>query len=242
MLAIELSRGRTLERGGASRPVRPRNFPGPRGSCHRDTLLFEKAHLNARFAGSAARFPQQFLVDDTSSVLIWLDPVPAANMVKALRAAGFKGTLAGPGWLDCQSFIAAAGGALQGFVIPAILRGQENEKYFTRFAASYHERFGDEPSSMALYSYDAANLLIALLRRFGSDALHRGAPPGFELEGASGTLRFDALGNRKVTLQLLVADQGRFVPFRKRTAGQVSAGNSRAVDDSRSKRSETHKQ
>ena len=110
----------------------------------------------------------------------------------------------------------AAGDSLQGFLIAVIAREHESEALFTSFTASYRSRFRHEPDSLALYSYDAATLLIELLRRFGAESLRRGAPPDFRLPGASGMMRFDALGNREITLQLLTADNGRFVPLHNR--------------------------
>ena len=162
--------------------------------------------------------PQQLLAGGTTAVLVWLDPIPAARIVKALRAAGFKGTLAGPSPLCCEAFMTAAADSLQGFLVPAIAREQESGVLFANFATSYRSRFGHAPGSMALYSYDAAALLIELLRRFGDESLRRGAPPDFQLPGASGLMRFDAVGNRKITLQLLTADQGHFTPLPDRKA------------------------
>ncbi len=173
-----------------------------------------------------AELPKQLLSGGATSVLVWLDPAPAGKLVKALQGAGFRGTLAGPGWLDCRGFLDAAAASVEGFIIPAIVRQQENEERFRTFSASYRTRFGYKPDAMALYSYDAANLLLELLSRFGSAALRRGTPPGFELAGASGMLRFDSLGNRSVTLRLLIADQGHFVRFREHDAGQAGFLNS----------------
>ena len=159
---------------------------------------------------------RQLLTNGSTAILIWLDPLPAGGMVKALRAAGFKGTVAGPSWLRCEAFLKATGDAGQGFLIPEIARERESDTVYNNFTGSYRSRFGHEPDAMALYSYDAARLLMELLRRFGAESLRRGAPADFRLPGATGVMRFDALGNRQLTLRVLSVDQGRFIPLPNR--------------------------
>ena len=63
---------------------------------------------------------------------------------------------------------------------------------------------------MAAEAYDAAALLAHILRKNDPQSLPRAFPLAFSLPGVSGDLSFDAQGNRRVALRLLVASQGRF--------------------------------
>jgi branched-chain amino acid transport system substrate-binding protein len=158
---------------------------------------------------------KQVLASRADAVLLWLDPSPAGILVKALRAAGFKATLAGPCRLRSKDFIVASGDALEGVVVPGLLLGKASQELFARFDAGFRERFGYEPDALAAMSYDAASVLVHLLRQTDTAAsLSHAFPVHFSLPGASGNLSFDADGNRQAALQLFSAHGGVFAPVR----------------------------
>jgi ABC-type branched-subunit amino acid transport system substrate-binding protein len=156
---------------------------------------------------------QQILAGKPDAVLLWLDAVPAGRVAAALRAAGFRSTLAGPGRLASADFTTAAGNAAQGIIIPAICRDPASERVFARFAAGYRTRFGCAPDPTAALAYDAARLLIQRLRQPGSGPPQQVFSLAEPLAGASGPLRFDKSGHRLVQLSLLAARGGRFEPL-----------------------------
>jgi len=143
-------------------------------------------------------------------VLIWLDPVPAGKFVRHLRNAGFAGKLAGPSRCQSPAFLAAAGAASEGFFAPGMLRDEKSEARWHSFRTAFRQRFGTEADLTAAESYDAAALLTHLIANHDPQALPRAFPLTFSLPGVTGDLSFDAQGNRKVTLELLVVRQGRF--------------------------------
>jgi len=143
-------------------------------------------------------------------VLIWLAPVPAGEFVRNARSGGFTGVLAGPSWLDSAGFVAAAHDALEGFVIPAVVRNMASTGLFGAFESAYRTRWGREPDSMAGMSYDAAMVLIHL-NKAQSQAAPQIVPPDFSEPGVTGELSFDAEGNRKLKLELLKGHEGSFV-------------------------------
>jgi ABC-type branched-subunit amino acid transport system substrate-binding protein len=67
---------------------------------------------------------------------------------------------------------------------------------------------------MAGLSYDAASLLLHVLKQAGDLPPHQAFPLGSSFPGATGILTFDSEGNRKVRLQLLEARHGRFVALK----------------------------
>ena len=154
----------------------------------------------------------QVLAEQPKGLLIWLDPVPAGKLTRSLREAGFAGRLAGPSRCNSPAFLAAATSEAEGFLVPAIALDKPGEARLLSFQTAFRQRFGTEADTTAAESYDAASLLIHILQKNDLQSLPRAFPLDFSLPGASGVLSFDNEGNRKVSLRLLIARQGRFVP------------------------------
>ena len=154
---------------------------------------------------------KRLLKDQPEGVLLWLDSATAARMANALRQVGFTGTLAGPGRLQSEGFLRAAGEAGDGFLVAGLPRHTQAEAEHQRFASVFRSRCGHDPNPTALMSYDAVALLTAILRQCGARAPRELFPLTFPVCGASGILVFDALGNRQVNLQLYRAHNGRFI-------------------------------
>jgi branched-chain amino acid transport system substrate-binding protein len=154
----------------------------------------------------------QALANPPDAVLLWLDPVPAGALAKGLRKAGFHGKIAGPSRCDSPSFRASAAESMEGFVVPGIVPDPQTSARFDSFRKAFRGRFGSEADLTAAQSYDAATLLIELLKRTPTPDLPKAFPLVFSLPGVTGDLSFDKYGNRKVTLRLLAAREGRFVP------------------------------
>jgi len=153
---------------------------------------------------------QRVMKSHPDGILIWLGPVPAGEFVRNARRSGFTGVLAGPSWLDSAGFVAAAHDALEGFVIPAVVRNMASTGLFGAFESAYRTRWGREPDSMAGMSYDAAMVLIHLNKPQSQAAPHI-FPPDFDEPGVTGELSFDVDGNRKLKLELLKGHGGAFV-------------------------------
>ena len=159
---------------------------------------------------NSTRLAKQILSNRPDAVLLWLDPTIAGKLAKALRATGFAGTLAGPGRLRSMDFAVAAGDASEGFMVAAPILDKHAANSFQHFTDDFHKRFGHEPDALATASYDAATLLIHILRQTGERSAHEAFPLNFSLVGASGVMAFDSHGNRKVNLQLLQGHRGQF--------------------------------
>jgi ABC-type branched-subunit amino acid transport system substrate-binding protein len=161
---------------------------------------------------NAARLGKQILKNHPDAILLWLDPATAGALAKALRAAGFAGTLAGPGRLRSADFATTAGDAMDGFMVSGPILEKDAAIAFKHFTNSFRGRFGHEPDATAAAAYDATTLLIHILRLPGGHPAHEAFPIHFSLAGATGILSFDSEGNRKVNLQLFKAQGGQFIP------------------------------
>jgi len=160
----------------------------------------------------AAARARAIAAEAPDGVLLWLAPARAGAVAAALRAAGYRGYLAGPGPLDSPAFVAAAGAAADGVLVADYRAGADGRVAAERFAAEYRRRFGVEPDASAAAAYDAARVLIETLRRAGKDAAYQLFPPGQPVAGVTGEIGFDASGNRTGAPQVLISREGRFVP------------------------------
>jgi len=153
----------------------------------------------------------QVLKEQPEGVLVWLDPVPAGMLTRSLREAGFAGKLAGPSRCNSPGFLAASAQASEGFLVPAIVLDKPGEARLLSFRTAFRQRYGIEADLTAAEGYDAVRLLAHILKKNDPQAVPRAFPLDFSLPGASGDLSFDAQGNRKIALRLLIARRGSFV-------------------------------
>jgi ABC-type branched-subunit amino acid transport system substrate-binding protein len=164
-------------------------------------------------ATNRAAVVDQVIKANPQGLLVWLDPEPAGTCVRMLKQAGFSGVFTGPSRLQTTEFVATTGQAMDGFALPGFLLDDETEKRFRAFQAAFQHQYHREADAMAAYSFDAAALLVHILRTTEPHALARSFPVEFSFPGVSGILSFDVEGNRKPALQLLTAQHGRFVPL-----------------------------
>ncbi len=163
----------------------------------------------------------QVLKIHPDSVFVWLDPVPAGVLAKNLRAAGFAGKLAGSSRCNSPAFIGAASEASEGFLVPAIRLDEAGEARLRSFQLAFRQCYGREADLTAAEGYDAALLLIHILKTHDSTSVPRAFPLAFSLPGASGDLSFDVAGNRKLALRLLSVRQGHFEPVQREQKQQT---------------------
>ena len=106
-----------------------------------------------------ARLGKKILAKHPDAVLLWLDPARAGRLAKVLRAAGFAGTLAGPGWLRSADFAKTAGDAMEGLIVPGPILGKDAAIAFQHFTEAFRARFGHEPDATAAAAYDATHVV-----------------------------------------------------------------------------------
>jgi ABC-type branched-subunit amino acid transport system substrate-binding protein len=186
--------------------ARDLNEAATKSGCSIEKMIEVKSSFT-----NATRLGKQILKNHPDAVLLWLDPATAGTLAKALRDAGFAGTLAGPGRLRSADFARTADDAMEGLLVPGPILEKDAATAFQHFADAFRVRFGHEPDATAAAAYDATTLLIHILRQPGGHPAHEAFPIGFSLAGATGILSFDSDGNRKVNLQLFKAQGGQFI-------------------------------
>jgi branched-chain amino acid transport system substrate-binding protein len=147
-------------------------------------------------------------------VLLVLAPAArGGQLVAALRAAGFDGTIAGGPPLGRAAFVRAAGAGAEGVLAPRA--GAGSGPAWEAFVRAYEARWGEQPDAAATHGYDALRLAAEAVRRAGlnrariRDAVRELAP----WEGASGPVRWDARGRNEAAVRLGRWQGGRLGPL-----------------------------
>jgi branched-chain amino acid transport system substrate-binding protein len=134
----------------------------------------------------------------------------SGRAVRALRAAGYRGPVAGGPWLGRDSFRSEAGNAAEGTVFT--LAAQPSHA----FTKAYEQRYGVTPDYAAACGHDAVALLVQAIRRSGLNRSRiRDALAAIEhWVGAGGTLEWDEFGQNRRTPVLVEWHSNRIVPVR----------------------------
>jgi ABC-type branched-subunit amino acid transport system substrate-binding protein len=156
-----------------------------------------------------AELARRALALKPEGIVLWLAPAQAGRLARALRSGGYAGVLAGPARLGGKEFATEAGVALEGFITTGTVQDQEGEALRERFQAAYRGAFWVDADWTAMAAYDAARLLVEVIRKVGEGPLHRAFPPDKPMAGVSGRLQFDQYGRRVSELCLMEWRQGR---------------------------------
>jgi branched-chain amino acid transport system substrate-binding protein len=123
-------------------------------------------------------------------LLVWLDGEAASLALDALAGRGWRGPVLLP-W-DASSPCGLDARAV------SLLPPDGGDGPAAAFARAYRARFGAAPDASAAAAHDATALLVEALRRAGTDrtAVRDWLLDAHARPGATGTIRFDASGNR----------------------------------------------
>jgi len=152
-------------------------------------------------SGSIDELVEKITQAKNHSLVVIADATYSAKIVATVRQKGFEELVFGGPCMGRQTFIEQAGNAAEGAVFPLLYT---KSKTSSRFEKEFTARFGKKPDYLAAHTYDAANLLIASIRKAGLNrALIRDAVSELSpFKGVTGTIGWDPLGanNRPVCL------------------------------------------
>ena len=142
-------------------------------------------------------------LEGTDAVVIWGRAGTGGVLLRAIRALGYGGPVFGPAHLLAPELDLGTGGEL---VIAAALDPRRDDRAMRDFRRRYREAagVGEEPDAVAVYSYDAARVVLAAIGRAGLNrARIRDEIAAGELDGLSGPIRFDGLGGSSAEPRLV---------------------------------------
>jgi len=171
-----------------------------------------------RIAGpaSVALQLQRTALAEPAVVVVIAGTSDSADVVRLLRAQGFKGPIFGSAAMGRAPFGQRAGTAAEGVIFPLLFH-PEGTSRGRRFGEHFEGRYGQRPDYAAAHAYDATCLLIAAIRKAGlnrariRDAL-RGLSP---YEGVTGTIRWDPTGQNDRPVALGTFCEGQVVRYSK---------------------------
>jgi branched-chain amino acid transport system substrate-binding protein len=152
-------------------------------------------HLVLPAAGPAcARAAADVVATGARAVLVLAGARDAVRIVRALRAAGYEGTVVGGAPVGRRTFAEEAGTAAEGVLFPLLFDPAAADA--AAFSRAYSGRWGQAPDYLAAHAYDAVRLVADAVRRAGPnralirDALSASSP----WRGAAGTVSWDPAG------------------------------------------------
>ena len=144
------------------------------------------------------------------AIVLFGDPEFAADLVPMLKQRGMNqrifGTLA---LTDGQKAINPDWNNLEGIILVS------TDHWFTEegiaFQQAFRKTFGYQPGAAAVYAYDGIRVIIDVIRRGGPD--RDGIIEAFDdtdyPSGITGSIRFDARGNRSGRVDLMTVRNGK---------------------------------
>lgn len=128
----------------------------------------------------------------------------AGVLLKQMRERGIAATFLGPDGLESSAFIDIAQNAAAGAYYTTVAGPAEKYPAAKTFVEKFNERFGRAPEAYALYSYDAAQVVLAAIE--SSIAANGGKRPtraqvseavrAVKLDGITGPIAFNENGDR----------------------------------------------
>ncbi len=155
-------------------------------------------------------------------------------LIKQIREKGITATFLGPDALDSSEFVHIAQEASKGVYYTTVAGPVEKYPAAAEFAKRFQERFGKKPESYALYSHDAAGVILEALRAFVKT--NNGKIPSREelchavravaYEGITGTIEFNSKGDRqKSAYHVMLIKEGAYPGTVIKTITAAPPGN-----------------
>lgn len=147
-------------------------------------------------------------------VLIVAGAVDAAVMSQWLRKSQLTVPVFSSSWAMTNDFIHHGGQAVEGVIFISPFSPEEYNPEYSQFARKYQERFGNQPSYAAAYSYEAAQLVLTGIQKAGNNqpqAIKRAIIDQSQYSGIWSDFVINATGDASRTCRLVTVKNGQFV-------------------------------
>ncbi len=141
----------------------------------------------------------------------------AAQMLRQMVELKFRPIMIGTSMFNDPTLIELAGEAAEGvyFTVGSGLTGMADavKKKQVEFKAAFKEKFGKEPAISAEHFYDATNLAIEAIKKGGETGpeINKAMAAVKDYVGVTGTITFNAIGDRVFPTTLRKVEKGKFV-------------------------------
>jgi branched-chain amino acid transport system substrate-binding protein len=129
----------------------------------------------------------------TDAIVIWSDEVPAAQILKQMRALGMKQRVFGSYRTLGPEMLAEAGPAAEGFQAVFPYDPTRSDAHWLDFNRRFNARFKEQPEQFAALAYDAMNMLLDSICKAGLNRarIHDALADIEQYDGVTGRMRFD---------------------------------------------------
>ncbi len=161
----------------------------------------------SRRLGHPVVIEQKFLPGDTDftrelkiiqssradAIVLWADEIPAANILKQMKALGMKQRVFGSYRTLGPELLAQAGDAAEGFEAVFPYDPTRNDPKWLDFNSRFETRFHEKPEQFASLAYDAMNVLLDSICKAGLNRarIHDALADIAEYDGVTGHMIFD---------------------------------------------------
>jgi len=189
--------------------------------------LGHPAVIEQKFLPGDQDFSRQLQVIQDSradAVVLWADEIPAARILKQMRALGMKQRVFGSYRTLGPEFLAEAGPAADGFEAVFPYDPSSKDSRWLEFNGQYEARFHEKPEQFASLAYDAMNALLESICKAGLNRarIHDALADIEQYEGVTGHMVFDPNQKNVVPIYLATVRNNeityRAAPFDKMPA------------------------
>ena len=127
------------------------------------------------------------------AIVLWADEIPAANILKQMKALGMKQRVFGSYRTLGPEMLTEAGDAAEGFEAVFPYDPTRNDPRWLDFNARFEARFHEKPEQFASLAYDAMNALLGSICKAGLNRarIHDALADIAEYDGVTGHMIFD---------------------------------------------------
>ncbi len=129
----------------------------------------------------------------TDAIVLWTDEIPAANILKQMKALGMKQRVFGSYRTLGPELLKEAGPAAEGFEAVFPYDPTRNDPKWIDFNKRFESRFHEQPEQFASLAYDAMNALLDSICRAGLNRarIHDALADIEQYDGVTGRMIFD---------------------------------------------------
>lgn len=144
------------------------------------------------------------------AVILWGSAAPALSLLRALRAAGISAPVLAPSSLAVPE-TASGSGWVGNLVVSAPYDLSRQDSGTIAFSERYRSRWGVLPSPVALFSYDAARLVIQAIETTGLNRMRiRDELTRISFDGLTGKIQFNSLRGNMLEPVLMTLKKGHW--------------------------------
>lgn len=169
------------------------------------------------------------------AIVLWTDEVPAANILKQMKALGMKQRVFGSYRTIGPELLAEAGSAAEGFEAVFPYDPNRGDAKWVDFNERFEVRFHEKPEQFASLSYDAMNALLGSICKAGLNRarIHDALADMEAYDGVTGHMVFDPNQKNVAPMYIGTVHNGS-ISYRAATMEKESALPRKADDANQS--------